>query len=316
MEPLAYIIIINWNRKDDTLECLESVKKINYRNYSTIVVDNGSSDGSQEVIKKNHPWAMFIEIGENLGFAEGNNVGIRVALADGAEYIFLLNNDAIIDPNALQSLIEFAETQPDIGIVGPKILFYGDPNRIWFAGGGLDIVRGATHRGIRRIDNGEYDDILETDYITGCALLIKSKVINKVGMLRPEYFLLFEETDWCVRAKEAGYKIYYVPNAKVWHKCSSSFGGALSPIYIYYYVRNNLLFIKLNIKGLKKIRAYIYAVKRFLKWKRREGILYTPNIVAILTGIMDFYLKKNGRRENIDFRSSLLSLLLLYKSSE
>lgn len=310
-EPKVSIIIINWNGKEDTLECLKSLQKLNYTNYEIIVVDNGSKDGSQKAIKTMYPSINLIETGQNLGFAEGNNVGIKYALEKKAQYIFLLNNDTIIAPDTLSHLITFAESDQLIGIVGPKILFYDIPNKIWFAGGKIDIRKGVIHVGINEIDNGKYDKIIESDYITGCAMLIKSTIFSNIGMLKSEYFLLFEETDLCLRAKKAGYKIFYVPDGKVWHKCSTSFGGICSPLWIYYYARNNLLFIKHNINGFLRYVGYYVAIKRcFKQWKNRG--LKKHNTNAIVIGIIDFLFKRFGQRKNINFGNSLLSLILRY----
>jgi GT2 family glycosyltransferase len=311
--PKVHIIILNWNGKNDTLECLDSVTKLVYPNLAITVVDNGSSDDSVVVIRQKYRSLHLIETQENLGFAEGNNVGARYALEFGAEYILLLNNDTTIEPNAISYLIEFAEAHEEVGIVGPKILFYSQPKRIWFAGGIIDFDNGTSHRGGGRKDDGSFDEVVEVDYITGCALLIKAAVIEKIGLMMPDYFLLFEETDWCLRARNAGFKIFYVPAARVYRKCSTSFSfgkahthkQVRAPSWIYYYVRNSLLFTKRHLKGTARIRACVKCAKRsfkWLEWKTAEGRF--RRLLAIVTGCLDFCLGRFGRRNTFNFWKS------------
>ncbi|MBW7957118.1 MAG: glycosyltransferase family 2 protein [Deltaproteobacteria bacterium] len=309
--PKVHLIILNWNGKKDTIECLESVGKLSYPNFETIVVDNGSSDGSVEAIKEKFPGLRLIETGENLGFAEGNNVGIRYALKNGAEYVFLLNNDTTIEPDALGHLVDFAEKDEKVGIVGPKILFYSEPGRIWFAGGIVDFDKGSSHRGGGRPDDGKFDEAVETDYITGCAFLIKAGVISEVGLMSPDYFLLFEETDWCLRARRAGYRIFYVPGARVYHKCSTSFSfgksrakrAARAPSWIYYYARNNLLLIKRHLSGIARLKAYLKCLKRNLRWLEwGSPEQRIERLFALLAGELDFLRGRFGKRDNLDFR--------------
>lgn len=307
--PNIFILVLNWNGYKDTIECVESLQRLAYPNYEIVLIDNGSTDGSQNILKDRFKELTLIENEENLGFADGNNVGIKHALRHNADYIFLLNNDATIAPDALSYLVDFAEENTEIGLVGPKILFYNDPDKIWFAGGIVDLMTGVTHRGYGQRDDGKFDELAEVDYITGCALLIKSEVIRKIGLMSSEYYLLFEESDWCLRAKEAGYQLYYVPQARVLHKCSASFGGSRSlgieraPSWIYYYSRNNFLLIKRHLHGHSHFKAYLYCLKRNLKWVDwRNSEQRLDRLLAIITGIVDFFLGKLGKRENLNFR--------------
>ena len=307
--PKVFIIVLNWNGYIDTIECIESLQKLTHTNYEIILLDNGSTDGSQDILRERFKELTFIENGKNLGFAEGNNVGIMHALEAGADYVFLLNNDTTIAHDALDRLVAFAEENKEAGIVGPKILFYDDPETIWFAGGIIDFRKGSSHRGGGQPDYGKFDEVAEVDYITGCALLIKSDVIRKIGLMNPDYFLLFEESDWCLRAKEAGYKLFYVPKARVFHKCSASFGRTSSqnntrpPSWIYYYVRNSFLLAKSHLVGIKRLRAYFFSLIRSFNWmawsvsKQRFDRFF-----AAIAGIIDFFLGRLGRRESFNFR--------------
>jgi len=265
------VIVLNWNRKYDTLECLQSLQHVTYPNYKIIVVDNGSTDGSQELIKQRFHNIVLIENRRNLGFAEGNNVGIRYALRKGADYILLLNNDTIVDKNLLTELVRIAESDYRIGICGPKIYFYNAPNKIWFAGG--MVIGGITyHVGAGQVDIGQYETIRPVDYITGCAMMIKGEVIKRIGLLDPDYFCIFEDADLCLRSRRAGFEVVYIPTAKVWHKISSSFGGYFSPLSVYYRFRNNILFMRKNMHASDWLPFSIYFAR----------ILLTSIMTAIL----------------------------------
>lgn len=310
--PRVSVVVLNWNGKNDTLECINSLSKLSYDNYEIVLVDNGSTDGSAEAFSSNRGAFVFLQNEDNLGFSEGNNVGIRDALARGSEYILLLNNDTVIDKNALTHLIQAAESNPDIGIVGPKILFYHDPERIWFAGGVLDFIEGSSHRGGGRLDDGSFDEAAEADYITGCALLIKAEVIKEIGLMSNDYFLLFEETDWCLRAKNSGYRILYVPEARVFHKCSASFGRSAKsnwvrpPSWVYYYVRNNLLLIRKHLSGTLRVKAFWSCLKRsfrWVEWGTKSGS--KRRLLAVCIGIFDFVFGNYGKIKHNRIRGLL-----------
>jgi GT2 family glycosyltransferase len=236
------IIILNWNRRDDTLECLRSVQRIDYPDFETIVVDNGSSDGSVAAMRTAFPQVRVLETKENLGYAGGNNVGIRDALERGTDYILLLNNDTIVDPALLRQFVDAAAAFPDGGMFTGKIYFYAEPNRIWFGGSKWYPERSKfLHVGYGEIDDeSRHNSICETDYASGCALFVRAEVIHEIGYLDELFFLVYEEVDWCYRAKRAGHRSIFVPRAKIWHKVSASLGKR-SPLIFYFYVRNSFL---------------------------------------------------------------------------
>ena len=249
MNPKVILIILNWNGKEDTIECLDSLKNITYTNYKVLLIDNGSSDDSVKYFSKEYPGMEIIDNEKNLGFAEGNNVGIRKAMEMGANYTLLLNNDTIVEKNFLDELVKVAESDNQIGIVGPKIYYYdynGRKDVIWFAGGRVIRRIGQPfHYGLNKIDNGKYEEEKIVDYITGCALLIKMDVIKKVGLLNSDYFAYFEDLEYNIKVSAIGYKIIYTPKAKIWHKGSST-SGYMSPNYIYFHTRNRIFFVKKN----------------------------------------------------------------------
>jgi GT2 family glycosyltransferase len=244
--PKVGIIILNWNGKEHTIECLESLQKITYPNFEIILVDNGSTDGSVEHFKKNFHDIYIIENKINLGFAEGNNIGIKYALGRGADYVLLLNNDTIVDRDFLTELVKIGESDPDIGIVGPMIYSYDHPRIIQSAG--MDVKKITGNSVIIGCD--EYDHhqfkLSEKNFISGCAILIRRNVINKIGGLDPAYFAYWEDTDLCFRAKKNNFKIYFTPDSRIWHKGSASMGGYLNEKAYYFYVRNSTYYFYKN----------------------------------------------------------------------
>jgi GT2 family glycosyltransferase len=242
--PKVAVIVLNWNGRDLTLDCLDSLLKSTYPNLEAWLVDNASSDGSAEVVEKKYGGRVKILVNDsNLGFAGGNNAGIDRVLAEGADYVLLLNNDTVVDPCMVGHLAGLLDNQPEAGIAGPKIYYYSPPDQIWFAGGKVFLARAtARHIGIREKDSGRYDTLKETDYITGCALMARREVFEKIGRLDPVYMAYFEDTDFCMRARLAGFKIYYVPTGKVWHKISASTGGQLGALKIKRKLRSTRIF--------------------------------------------------------------------------
>jgi GT2 family glycosyltransferase len=228
-EPRVAIVIVNWNGRALTLECLRSLRWIVSPQVQLIVVDNGSTDGSLEGIRETSPEMTLIALGENRRFAGGNNAGIRQALRDGAEMVLLLNNDTIVDPDFLHFMVERMDSDSRCGMVAPKILYETDRRRIWYAGGCISFWTGTLrHVGIREIDHGQYDTPRSIEYATGCCVLVKREVIEHIGMLDESFFMYGEDADWSLRAGGAGYTLLYEPRAVIWHKVSVSAGGHLS----------------------------------------------------------------------------------------
>ncbi len=261
--PKVFIIIVNWNGKEDTIECLESLKGVDYPNYRLIVVDNGSTDGSQDELRK-IPGIVLIETGRNLGYAGGVNVGIEHALKHGADYVFLLNNDCIVDKGFLKELIRVAQDDEKIGIAGPIIYFYDEPNKLQEFGGYISLTRlikGGIKPELGVIDKGQFKDIRYVDYVAGGACLIKKEVIEKIGMFDPSYFLYWEETDYDMRAKQAGFELAVVPTSKIWHKVSASTVKS-SNLVAYYMTRNKFIFVR---NRLPKVQFLAFTVCHLIR---------------------------------------------------
>jgi GT2 family glycosyltransferase len=247
MENVA-IIILNWNNAADTIICLRSIDKLNYKSYYTIVVDNGSTDSSKQVIRQQFPDVIILDPDLNLGYAEGNNVGIRYAIANGAKYILLLNNDTIIDSDSLGQLVSAAETHADAAFLGPKIYHLDLPQRIQSAGGELDRLWRSKQRGLDTVDQGQFEIIEEVDYLIGAALLMSVDHLKTIGLFDPTFFMYREDVDLCMRARKCGFKVLFVPSAKIWHRNHYDHTNELARV-TYYVTRNSLLLIRKHHGG-------------------------------------------------------------------
>lgn len=303
--PKVFIIILNWNGLQDTLECLESVFKLTYENFEVAVVDNGSQDDSVSVIQNNFPNIRLILNTENLGYAGGNNVGIRYALGQNAEYIWLLNNDTVVETDALTNMVAEAEKDPSVGIAGSKIYYYNCPKKIWFTYTKIDWSRGiSNHIGIGDTDIGQYDHVKDVDRVTGCSMLVKKDVCDKVGLFDERFFLYAEEVEWCVRARKAGFKCIFTPLSIVYHKVGASIKKNWFTIFSYYNTRNMLQTVRKNFSFPWR-EIYILNIVILKVWSLRKEIMkalivcftrtqkYSYNLSAIL-GILDFLRGRMG----------------------
>ena len=242
--PAVTVILVNWNGWPVTADCLRSLQAATYPRLSTIVVDNASSDGSQEAIRREFPRVELLAMPENLRFAGGNNAGIRRALEEGAEAVLLLNNDTVVDPGFADCLVERLQSDPYCGMAVPKIFYFDEPERLWYAGGEVSMWTGTMrHRGIREIDAGQYDGARPVGYATGCCILARADAVRKVGLLDESYYIYSEDADWSIRFRRAGYTILFEPRAKVWHKLSVSAGGHLSWFKLKHKYLSNLRFV-------------------------------------------------------------------------
>lgn len=297
--PLVAIILVNWNSWRDTLECVDSIKESTYANLKIVIVDNGSVDGSPERLKERSNEYELILLAENTGFTGGNNLGIKRAMSLGADYIFLLNNDTLIDNTAIERLVNSAQLDISVGVVTPKIFFHPDRHLLWAAGSSFNrkILMGL-NSGYKLEDAPEYNQPAYLDYAVGCALLIRRDVIEAVGMLTEDYFATWEDVDFGLRVNRNGYKILYEPSAIVWHKESASAGGTDNPQYVYYQVRSAFVFQHRWSQSLiNSIVAHSYysaycllRIYRFLRCGNFRGI------VAIVIAISDAVRGRLGRR--------------------
>ena len=238
------VILVNYKQPDQTIDCVRSLDRSTFQDFQTIIVDNESDLASEEKLRGHCPNAVVIPVAQNLGFAGANNIGIRFAIESGSKLVLLLNNDTVVHKELLEELVETAEEDKSTGVVGGKIFYFDKPDTLWFAGGRLNIHKAlGTHEGIGIKDDGSFNLMKESDYMTGCCLLTKREVVEKIGLLDTRFFLYLEDADFCVRAKDAGYNIIYQPKAIVYHKVSSSTQWD-SPVYIYFSLRNKILFLR------------------------------------------------------------------------
>ena len=245
--PEVVIIVLNWNGFEDTVECIGSLKKQSYPNYKILIVDNGSTDGSDELLKKEFPELAFIQTGKNSGYAGGMNAGMRHVLASRAEYIILLNNDTIVAPDFTAELVNAALEEKMAGILCSKIYFYDRPETLWYAGASFNTLLGwGRHRGYAQHDDGRFDAVEETQRPCGCSMMVTREFCDRTGLLDEEFFCYFEDVDWGLRARRNGFKVLYVPASKVWHKGFKSTGGVSTSIALYYNIRNTLRSLKMN----------------------------------------------------------------------
>jgi GT2 family glycosyltransferase len=228
--PKVAVIVLSWNGRDLTMACLQSLTESDYPEMDIYLVDNASSDDTVEAVKATFRDKVKLIVNRtNLGFAGGNNVGIQQALDNGADYVLLLNNDTTVASDMISHLVSGARNNPQMGIFSPKIFYQSPPDQIWFAGGEVLLARGvARHIGIRENDHGQYDSPREVTYVSGCALMARRDVFDKIGALDETYEMYFEDTDLCMRARLAGFGCYYVPQGRMWHKISPSTGGQMS----------------------------------------------------------------------------------------
>ncbi len=241
--PIA-VIILNWNRRDDTLRCIHSLVASNDIPLDVIVVDNASTDDSVQAIESAFPHVLIIRNERNLGFAEGNNVALRDVTAKNYEYVLLLNNDAVVAPDTITRMIAVIRNRPDVAIVGPSICYLKTPDIVWSAGGQIDWQTGdvtSTHYG-RPISTLRADPF-EVDHLSGCCMLIRVAAIRVAGLLDPRFFMYYEESEWCARFSRYGYSLMICPSARAWHDISPRAQEG-SPAIAYYMTRNHLLFLK------------------------------------------------------------------------
>ncbi len=289
------IVTINYNSEEATKNLLTSLKKIKVANFSwdVVVVDNGS----EKVFKTNEK-AFIIRSDINTGFTGGCNIGIKEGLGRGADYILLINNDTTVQPDLIKDLQAALESDPTIGVTVPKIYFSKGQEFhkakykkeelgrvLWFAGGYIDWKNAiSVHTGMDQVDNGQYDEIKKIDFATGCCMLIKREVLERVGFFDKRYFLYYEDADLSQRIIKAGFEIFYIPSAIIYHDNAQSSGGSGSGLHDYFLTRNQMQFgityapIKTKIALLRQSLRLLIIGREYQK-----------------KGIRDFYLRRFGK---------------------
>ncbi|MDZ7798470.1 MAG: glycosyltransferase family 2 protein [Patescibacteria group bacterium] len=300
MQPLIYIIIVNYNGLSDTKECLQSLKRIKYENYKVIVIDNNSKNNEYNILYKHFSYKYKIIYSKNnLGFAGGYNLGIKNALKNNADYVVLLNNDTVVGQNYIRGLLKpFSDKK--IGITTSKIYYYSEKDKIWYAGANFNKFNGESrHIGLNEEDAKKYKKIYGIERASGCSMMIKKDVFNRIGFLDEKYFLTFEESDFCWRATKDNFRILFTPKSKVWHKVSSTMVKN-SPVLIYYYWRNNLFFASKFFNPLHFLVFYIYyflkSILYIIFWIFKYKFKAKEKIKVLVKAQKDFFQNKMGKQ--------------------
>jgi GT2 family glycosyltransferase len=265
------IVIINFNRHADTLACLDSLRASTFSGGALVIVLNHETDREDDVqLKRAYPGVELIALPVNAGFAGNNNVGIQRALALGAEWVLVLNEDTVLDPACLSEMLTVANSDKKIGIVGPTVYHYDEPNVIQSAGGALDGLWRPVHEGQNEVDRGQYEAPREVAWVSGCAFLVRRALIKKLGALDERFFCYYEETDWCLRAAAAGWRIMHAPAARMWHKGVRR-DYRPRPYVAYYMTRNRMLFLsKHGAPFLARTAAWIETLRTLVSYSLRE----------------------------------------------
>lgn len=273
--PKVVVITLNWNGKHWLDDCLSSMTEMDYPNYEVVMADNGSTDGSVELVREAFPNVHVVENGRNLGYAGGFNAGLEFAAAMGAEYFLIMNNDTVIDREALAALVETAQAQERAGFVTGKIYFYDQPDTFQTVGKVEDpITWNGAHIGWGERDRGQYEAVEERAFLDDVMTLVNRRLYDEVGGYDLQFFLQCEEFDWQVRAKQKGWRFYYTPKAKLWHRVSMSMGGGGSPIGRYFDLRSHMV-----------VMARHAGLYRFLRYYLRAGFQVTE---ILLRGLVQF----------------------------
>ncbi len=297
------IIILNYNRLNDTINCLNSMLKIDYINYEIIVIDNYSSDNSFKELKylyKKVTKINIIQTNQNLGYTGGINFGITLAMKDQPDYILLINNDTLVEKNFLSELINSMERNPDAAVSGGLILAEHDKSTIWYAGGKQIEWRGLAIHNSKGININKYNDykIENVTFITGCMMLLRCKHLDKIGLLDERFFMYLDDIEYSKRIINKGFKLLYNPKSVIYHKILEKKDN---PFICYYSARNRFLFINSSLVGINKIIANIYfAVVILLKlfiWRFFKNKYYN----AAIFGLKDYFSKNFGKARGLQF---------------
>jgi GT2 family glycosyltransferase len=250
-EPKVFIVLLNWNGLRDTIHCLDSIRRLDYMNYEVIIVDNGSSDDSVSHLKKNYPWITLIESSRNLGYTGGNNLAMRHAIENHGDYIWLVNNDTVLNVDSLRKLVALAETTPSIGLLSPLVFYLDHPDAVQFAGSVFDWKNLSFIYTNVEDERGGSSSRTKPVCLWGTSLLVKGSVVKQIGYLKDEYFAYWEDTEYSLRALRHGFQNVVCREAKVFHRASMTRREywARGDYYFYYISRNLILMAREYVTG-------------------------------------------------------------------
>ncbi len=268
MSPVT-IIIVAWNQLEKTLDCLETVTALDYPDFRILLVDNGSDPPLAEAITARFPDVATLRLPANLGFAGGYNAGLRQDNESDSRYFLLLNNDTLLEPDVLTQLVAEIERSTDVGLVTAKIYYAADPQRIWTVGANFNIFLDLKDGGAGQIDAGQWDSPRDINFAPFCALLIRREVIEQAGLLDEEFFLYYEDMDYCRRAKAAGWHIRLCPSARVLHDVSASSGGRDSPMERYWMAQSSGRYFRKHGRGPRMLLIVPFRLASAIKMTAR-----------------------------------------------
>ena len=285
MNKKVYIVVLNYKNLKDTLACLDALRKVTYNDYHIVVVDNDSQDGSYEYLIEHATDCQVIQSGENRGYAAGNNIGIRYALEHQTDYVCILNNDVETEPDFLTKLVQYMESAPDVGMAGPVVYEFTRRDIVQSAGFSISMVKGITHplwKGKNRRDI-QKEQVRFCDGLSGTCLLVRREALEKAGLIPENYFLLFEEMEWCLKVRKCGYRLATVFPAGVYHKGSATLKKT-GTMNRYYMARNRVLFVRRNgtvfeliafllIEGLGYMIRPLFSSKKDVRKMERDAFL-------------------------------------------
>jgi hypothetical protein len=294
--PTVAVVILNTNRREDTLACLASLRQSCYSDARLMVLDNASTDGSPEAIRAQFPEVQLLPLTDNRGYAGNNNIGIRAALEQGADWVLVLNEDTLLDPDCLSALVQQGESDPRIGIVGPLVYHANEPGVIQSAGGRLGRHWLAEHIGQNETDTGQFSTPCDVEWISGCAIMLRRALLEQIGLLDERFFYYWEETEWCLRASRAGWRIVHVPAAKLWHKGVQR-DYQPGPSVTYYGTRNQFLLLsKHNAPVHVWFHAWTQALRTLVSWSiKPQWRSMRPHRAALWRGLRDFLSRRWGK---------------------
>jgi len=302
--PKIVAIILNTNRKLDTLACIQSIEGNQYPNIQIVVLDNASMDGSVDAIKTRYPHVSILELNENKGYAGNNNVGLEFAIKLNPDWIFVMNEDIVLDKDALDEMMHEANENPKAGIIGPLVYHFDEPEIIQSAGGSFTKNGDSIHISQNEKDSGQYEKPFEVPWISGCAIGVRLEAIQQAGLIDEHFFYYWEETDWCFRIKAFGWKSIVVPKAKIWHKGVQR-NYLPSPNVTYYATRNRLLFNKKHhVSLLTWVKTIVELIRTALSWSILPKWKHLhENRDALIQGFVDFLMQRWGQRQTTTTKS-------------
>jgi hypothetical protein len=268
--PAVCIAITVWNQVDFTMRCLASVSALDYPEFDVLLVNNGSTDDTVARVRQQFPQVTIIDLPQNYGPTVGFNTGLRHGLEQGYPFVFLLNNDTTLAPDCLRRLIAAFDAGADVGMVMPKIFYAADPQRIWSVGGRRNrLTLEVSRPGQDALDGPRWQEAGDLDDVPGCAVVYRRELLADVGLLDEAYYLYYEDTDFALRVRRAGWRIRLAPDAHLWHAVSASSGGSHAPRERYWMARSSVLFFRRHARGWRLLFVLPWRFASALRWSVR-----------------------------------------------